>query len=250
MGRLFVVVGLLVAVAGATAGCSTSASKASLPVCSSGQPGHLIKTENGETYTTATAPCSSTTTTATTLPAAVPVGTSVALSYDEGMGLAASAHFTISRIWMNATPQFDVSGTSPPGTTFSSAVNRLLQDSHLPPGQQLMWVGVDLTMSNTGQTPIGLGETSGPGPPVIYFVVNGSGISTDTDIADLSSSGFEMGVSGCPFPFPSMGLLNPGVSVSGCVALAVPVGVEVSTVGFELQAVSGRPDQQVAQWSA
>ena len=123
-----------------------------------------------------------------------------------------------------------------------------IQDSHLSPRQQLMWVGIDLTMTNTGQSPIGLGETGGPGPPVIYFVATGSGISTN-DISELSGSGFEMGVPGCPFPFPSTGLLNPGVSISGCVALAVPVGVEVSAVGFDLQLVSGRPDQQVAQWA-
>ena len=108
--------------------------------------------------------------------------------------------------------------------------------------------GLELTMTNTGENPIGLGETGGPGPPVIYFVATGSGISTN-DIAELSGSGFEMGVPGCPFPFPSTGLLIPGVSISGCVALAVPVGVEVSAVGFDLQLVSGRPDQQVAQWA-
>ena len=169
-----------------------------------GSLGHLVKTETGEVYTTATAPCTPPSTTTTTLPTAVPMGTAVALSYSYGDGEGASGSFTISRIWMNATPQFDATGIVPPGTTFSSALSRLLQGSHLPPGQQLMWIGVDLTVTNTGQTSIGLGETGGPGPPAIYFVVNGRGptLADDTDSSDLSSaSGFEMGVPGCPSPF-------------------------------------------------
>lgn len=111
-------------------------------------------------------------------------------------------------------------------------------------------MGVDLSITNTGQSPIGLGGAGGQGAPVLYFVVNGRGPSlNETDSSDLLATGFEMGVPGCPFPFPPAGSLNPSASVRGCVALAMPVGVKVSTVGFDLQPAAGGPVQQIAQWT-
>jgi hypothetical protein len=84
---------------------------------------------------------------------------------------------------------------------------------------------------------------------VLYFVVNGPGSALGTDDSTLLESGFEVGVQGCPFPFPPLGQgsLRLNQSVSGCVALAVPVGTKVSTVGFELAPV-GAP-AHVVQWS-
>jgi hypothetical protein len=89
------------------------------------------------------------------------------------------------------------------------------------------------------------GVSGGPGSPVLYFVVNGIGPFSDSPYP--LETGFVMGVPGCPFPFASV--LKPGMTVSGCVALAVPVGVKVSTVGFDLQPTTGRPVEHVAQWA-
>ena len=242
--RTVIVVGLIVALGG-TAGCSTSPPRSSLPVCSGEIP--IVTAKDGTGGTTATAPCATTT---TTLPVAVPMGATVTLSFTSGVG--ASGRFTIHRIWMNATPQLETSGLAPGGMTFPQTVSQLLQASHLPPRQELRWAGVDLTITNTGQTPIGTGTAGGQGAPVLFFVVNGRGptLNNETGGADLSESGFATGVPGCPFPpFTPAGTLNPTASISGCVALAVPVGVKVSTVGFDLEAAGGGPVPQVAQWT-
>jgi len=114
-----------------------------------------------------------------------------------------------------------------------------------------MWMGVDLTITNTGQTTIRPGVAGGPGAPTIYFVVNGRGAFLNEKASPdfLPTTGYEMGLSGCPFPFSPGSALAPGASVSGCVAIAVPVGVKVLTVGFDLQPTTGGPVQQVAQWT-
>jgi hypothetical protein len=239
------VIGLLVTLVGTAAGCS--ASRSSLPVCTYGNPGHLVTTPTGQVYTTATAPCTPTTT-STTLPPPLALGTTTTLAYGSG-DATVQGQFTISRVWTNATPQYENPGASPVDTTLSQAVGRQLQASHLPPGLQLTWVGVDITVKNTGNQWIGLGA-SGRSAPVLYFIVNGhGGLSDISDIADLRLLWFEVGVPGCPYPFPAGRVLSPGVSVQGCVALAVPVGVNVSTVGFDLQAVSGVSVEHVAQWT-
>ena len=266
MGRLFVVIGLLVALT-ATASCSAAPTRSGAPApsslpttttttsttttpCETGQPGHLVTTPTGEAYTTATAPCTSTTTT-TTLPAPLALGTTTTLTYG-GVNGVVSGQFTVDRVWMNATPEYNAPKNVPTDvTTLSEAVHYLLLNSHLPLGQQLMWIGVDLAITNTGNGGVELGFASGPGADALYFVVNGSGPSLNaTDDSGLLESGFEMGVPGFVFPFASLsGSLNPGQSISGCVALAVPVGVKVSTVGFDLQPAAGGPVQHVAQWS-
>ena len=114
-----------------------------------------------------------------------------------------------------------------------------------------MWMGIDLTITNTGQSTIGLGVAGGPGAPALYFVVNGRGALLNEEARPdfLATTGYEMGLSGCPFPFPPATTLAPGTSFSGFVAIAVPVGVKVSTVGFDLQPATGGPVQQVAQWT-
>ena len=247
MGRLLVVAGLLVAVAGVTASCSTSASLASLPVCSSGQPGHLVKTPNGETYTTATGPCTPLSTTTTTLASPVALGTTVDLSYNFG-GSVTSGRFTVLRVWTGVSPQWVEQ--PPSNETPAQAVNRYTH------GQNVQWIGVDLAITDTSSPQalsdgtIAPGVGGGPGAPVFYFVVNGHGPFTADDnpnTAGLLQAGFAMGVPGCPFPFTS--LLHPNEKVNGCVALAVPAGVRVSTVGFDLQPAAGGPVQHVAQWS-
>lgn len=133
-------------------------------------------------------------------------------------------------------------------TTLSQAVSEFLQGSHLPPGLKLTWVGVDLAITNTGQQWIAPGGAGGTGAAVFYFVVNGHGpFRNDTPTSTLTQLALQVGVASCPFPLAS--LLNPGTTTSGCVALAVPVGVKVSTVGFDLQPVQGGPVQHVAQWN-
>jgi hypothetical protein len=82
---------------------------------------------------------------------------------------------------------------------------------------------------------------------VFYFVVNGHGpLVNETRTSDLARLGLQVGVPGCTYPLAS--LLNPGTTTSGSVALAVTVGVKVSTIGFDLQPVQGGPVQHVARW--
>jgi len=87
MRRTLVVIGLLVAVGGIAGGCSISTSasttKATLPVCSDGYAGPVTTTKNGTGHTTIPPPCTSTT---TTLPAALALGTPTELSYTGGSG--------------------------------------------------------------------------------------------------------------------------------------------------------------------
>jgi hypothetical protein len=250
--RRFFAVGMLIAAAGATAGCSTSASKKALSVCSY-NPGHLVTTPTGQVYTTATAPCTPMTTTTTTLPPPLALGTTAALSYSLGAASDSTTvrgEFTIHRLWTNATPVYIGTGIVPVKQTLSQAMDQLLHGTHFSPEQRLKWIGVDLTIQNTGSTLMGLVPGGGGlGAPAFFFVINGhGGLSDNSDISALSGSGYEVGVSGCPFPFPSSQALSPGESVSGCVALAVPAGVKVSTVGFDIQPVGLFP-RNIAQWT-
>ena len=135
-------------------------------------------------------------------------------------------------MWAGATPRFDV-----PGRTFAPGfLARIPKDVN--------WVGIDLSIVNTGHFDLSPGVADGPGAPVLYFVVNGQRAFS----GDLSELGFSVGIPGCPFPFAST--LLPGTSTSGCVAIRVPSALKVATVGFDLTAATGRAVNHVAQWCA
>ena len=197
-------IGLLVGVAGATSGCSASLQRSISPR-------------------------------ATILPAALPLGSTAVLSYPLGTEpdkQDASGRFVISRVWAGATPRFDV-----PGRTFAPGFL-----AHIP--KSVNWVGIDLTIVNTGHSDLSPGHADGPGAAVLYLVVNGQYHFS----GDLSELGFSVGIPGCPFPFSSA--LLSGTSTSGCVAIAVPSGLKVATVGFDLTVATGGAGNHVAQWRA
>jgi hypothetical protein len=175
-------------------------------------------------------------TTTTTLPPPLGLGTTTTLSSSSGSGIV-SVQVTINHVWTNATPQLEV-----PGYTLSQLVSGLLHFAKLPPGQPLTWIGVDVSIANTGQAGFVMPGTAVP-LPALTFVVNGDG-NGNTFLTDLA---FRVGVPGCPFPFTAQA--EPAVSVSGCVAFAVPAGVTVSTVGLALGLPeSGPPRTRVAYW--
>jgi hypothetical protein len=153
------------------------------------------------------------------------------------------------RVWLDATPRYADQGSAPSANS-AQAVTTLLEAAQLPANTQLAWVGVDLTIQNTGQSSIELGRAGGPGADSLWFVVNGRGPLLNANrSADLLESGWEFGVLGCGLSVPAGATLDPGGSIGGCVALAVPVGTAVASVGLDLQPVTGGPVQQVAQWA-
>jgi hypothetical protein len=240
MGRRFVVVGLFVALAGAATGCSTSASPEARPICSFGNPGHLIKTGSGDTSITATAPCTRAATTTTTLPVPVPLGTTVDLSYDYPEQTA--ARVTVYRVWSVLTPQLEVGFAAP---ALDQATHR----------KRVQWFGVDLAIANTSSPNAALGgrielaSPTGPGAPYLSFFVNGNGPGTPA-WSLLDDLVFIEGVPGCRFPFPAPLPIADGATVTGCVAVAVPAGVALSEVGFLLRPAAGSSPQRYAQWQA
>jgi hypothetical protein len=190
--------------------------------------------------TTSTAPPTSTTTTTIALAAPLALGTSTELSYTEGVGPEAqvvSGRFTITRVWLNATPVAAGSRTTLP--------ELLKQNLHGGP-TSLSWVGIDLAVTYTSAMPAALISPTGPGQPYLTFVVNGHGPLVNENAWSLLTLD-AVTVSGCPYPFRN-GLLTSGTS-SGCVAIPVPSGVKVLTVGFDLQPTEGGPVQHVAQWN-
>lgn len=248
--RALLCLALLIGVGGAGAGCSNakSKSKSPLPVCTYRSPGPVTTTKNGTGYTTLAPLCTPPT---TTLPAPLALGTTTSLSYrwGTGPGEVVSGQLTVSRVWLNPTPVVSDAALEALGKTVPQLVGHLLQDARLPPGQPVMWVGVEFAVQNTGrQQWIAFGGAGGPGAAVLYLVVNGRGAGiTGTKSPDFLGTGYEFGVPDCPSPW-SAGVLNPEASAIGCIALAVPQGVKVSTVGFNLEAVSGAAVPDVAQW--
>jgi hypothetical protein len=186
--------------------------------------------------------------TTTTLPSPLALGATTTLSFGGGQQIV-SGQFTVNRVWMSATPRYVADDSASTGwATLSGAVHYLLAHADLPSDERLTWVGVDLAIAITGNAAIELGSESGPTEAALYFVVNGGGSASATDDSVLLESGFVVGVAGCPFPFPPPSeSLNPGQSFSGCVALALPVGTKVSTVGLDVEPAAGAP-LQVAQW--
>ena len=182
-------------------------------------------------------------TTTTTLPKALALGTAAVLS-GGGPAWEVGVRFTVNRAWTNATPQLMPGGAIPAGTTLSQEVHQIF-----PKPISLIWVGVDLTVTNTGQRGPELVSGTGPGAPYLDVVVHGHG----SDLNELASSGlpnmaFIVGVSGCPFPFAKFQIPAPGASASGCVAIPVPADATVSAAGFTLSFATGGSVPSVALW--
>ncbi len=233
------VVGLLVLVIGATSGCSTTVhpSTAALPVCSS-DPGHYVGTGGAETYTTATAPCAPTTTTSTTIPAPMALGASATLTDASIPDEVRQITITISRIWTGVAPVSEAPGFD---------LGQALRFTHAPATVQ--WIGVDVAMANTGQEGIAFASASGPGAATLSVVVNGQGPGEGFQMSSiLPQIGFAMGVADCPYAFTDGLGLAAGSQASGCLAIPVPEGIDVASLGFDLAMASGGAAHHVAQW--
>jgi hypothetical protein len=235
--RRFVVMVLLVITVASTASCSMKTPHASpviLPLCGPEAP--------DATYSsTTTAPCAptSTTTTSTTLPAPMALG-SVATLTDPFPTPADRSQITVSvsRIWMGVIP---TPGT--PGFDLAHA----LRFVNAPASFQ--WVGVKLTMANTGQQVIGLVSASGPGAATLSIVVNGQRLGQgNQETSSLPQIGFEMGVAGCAYPFAGGAPSAPGSRGSGCLAVPIPEGLNVTSLGFDLTNATGGAAHYVALW--
>jgi hypothetical protein len=249
MRRLLVVIGMIVALM-ATAGCSTA------PVRSTSPPSSTPARSSAAARSTLPPATWSTTTTPPPRlpplpqPPPLPVGTTATLS--DGSDVVSDA-FTVHCIWTNVTPALEAGGPFPLGTTLPGLLRSLFTPLHLPTDADLAWVGLDFTVTNNGQTPIEGATATGPGVPVLTFIINDYGATANqgTD-SDFLITGFAVGLPDCPFPagFGIQGFLGSGHTWSGCVALAVPAGVTVTSVGFVLGPHLGTPAWKVAQWNA
>jgi hypothetical protein len=228
--RRFVVILLLATVATSIVGCSTEthwASTVVLPVC-------VPEGADATFSSTTTAPCTPTTTTSTPLPAPTALGASTILAEGTPPDVA-SSQITISRIWSGVTPE-----VGNPGFDLSSELRFLRAPTRLE------WIGIDIVMANIGQKQIEFASPTGSGIPYLSIVVNGHDPGFGSSV--FPQLGFAMGVAGCPYPFPtSRQGLAPGVKVGGCLAIPVPAGLRVSTVGFDLS-YPGGVIRNVAQW--
>ena len=253
--RPFMVIAIA-AVAASSAGCSTQTHRTSIPASLHGStvPLPICGPEAPDaTYSSTTnAPCTPTTTTSTstTLPAPLPLGTAATLSYKFGNSEypeSAGIHIAVNRVWVGAAPELPTDGTEiQPQATLAGAVGQLLTEAHLPPTQKVTWIGVELSDTTYGNFPLGLLGGGGPGVPYLTIVVNGSLGGSLASELDVSFA--EIGVAGCPFAWPRAFGSTPSSSSSGCFALAVPSGVSVSSVGFDLTLTTGGAEQHVAQW--
>jgi hypothetical protein len=227
------------------AGCSSSPVHSSLPVCTYRNPGPVTTTKNGSAYTTLAPLCKPPT---PVLRRPVALGTTVDLSYglppDPG---SASGRFTVYKVWDGVTPLLENLQLFSHGETPARELERFTN------GKTVQWIGIDLAITNTSspnslsEGVIGLGGAGGPNAPVLYFLVNGLGVLPS--VGTFVDSVFVVGVPGCPFVFPTNGFFTPGATIQGCAAVPVPVGVKVSTVGFDLQLVSGAAVEHVAKWT-
>jgi hypothetical protein len=226
--------------AGVERTASTVPKPAALPTCNA-DPLHEVHSPQGETWTTATAPCSPTTTTSTTLPPLLQLGTSATLSNPEAPE-PASVQITVNRIWTGAVPV---------AYAGSFTLDQVLK--HVDAPAKVEWIGVSLSMVNTGQIYIGFVGASGPGANSLFIMVNGYGpqLGSAADTLGFADVGFYVGVQGCPNEsLAGGGSIPSGQSASGCLAIPVPAGLAVSSVGFGLTAAIGNPEYHVAQWQS
>jgi len=248
--RMLVVVAMLVGLV-PLAGCSSpTPRKLTVALCPGGKlPVTRTTVVNGTWGPTVPAPCSTTTTT-TTLPSPLPLGTSATLSFDSGTGATAGARVVVDRIWTDATPQLSPASAQalPAGWTMADAENRLLAGTGLS-AAQVTWMGVELSVATTGSAGIEPSCGGRTGPPCLAFVAHGTGAGAAA-LTELVGTGWVFGVPGCPYPWSTEDEMAPGTSVSGCVAIAVPVDTTVDAVGMDLTTGSGFAPHDVALWQA
>ena len=122
-----------------------------------------------------------------------------------------------------------------------------LRAVHAP--ERFQWLGVELTLANTGQQGIELVSASGPGAITLSIVVDGQrlgqGIQESTSLPQI---GFEMGVADCSYPLANGGSIAAGYRGTGCLAVPVPEGLDVSSLGFDLTNATGGAAHYVALW--
>ncbi len=83
--------------------------------------------------------------------------------------------------------------------------------------------------------------------PYVDIVINGQ-VPLIQTYSGLAQLGFYAGLAGCPNPLPS-GDIDADASVSGCLAIPVPAGLNISSIGFDLSNESGGAGNDVALWS-
>ena len=245
MRRLGVAALLVMAVLGAS--CTTQvhhASTVALPRCGPEAP--------DATYSsTTTSPCipTSTTTTTTTLPAPLALGSAATLSIPSGSPTDPRlvVRISVDRAWPGATPVLAPDGIQAlPESTLVGFMNMLLARAGLPAAQPITWIGVKATITTSGARPIAVMSPGGPGNAYLDLALNGSSESSPASVLALSALG--VGIVDCPFLWRTSFGAVPSSSVSGCFAVAVPAGTELSTFGFDLTSASGGAPHAVARW--
>ena len=166
------------------------------------------------------------------------LGTSASLTVPSSPG-PSRVTISVSRIWTGATPIFD---PGPPG-----GLAHALQFVHAP--TRLEWLGVSFSIVNAGPQDVGV-ISNGRYQPYLQLVVSGKGTRTTIQADDgVAQLGFYASVAGCPNPFPAvMDALAVGATVDGCLAVPVPYGSDISTIGFVLGNESGGFPTSVALW--
>ena len=244
MHRIVAVV-LVAVLAGSVTGCSSHTTGSSATASNRGAPTFRVRcgpeVPDATYSSTTTAPCipTTTTTTTSTLPAPVAPGARAQLEVPSTPG-AAQVTITVSRIWTGVTPTFT---TGPPG-----GLAHALQFVHAP--ADLQWIGLAVTMTNTGPQEISM-ISNGRYQPYLGLVVRGPGTSPTTKTyPDLAQLGFYAGVTGCPPLFPGGEInLAPGSTAVGCLAVPIPSGTTLASIGFSLGNEGVGNATSVALWT-
>ena len=185
---------------------------------------------------TPTGACTLLTTSATTLPPPLALGTMATLT-EGSPPQVASVQIKISRIWQVANPVPGIPGFN---------LNQELLLLHAP--TNLDWIGVRMLLANVGQEQIEFASPTGPSSPYLGIVVNGK--EPGFNGSAFPQLGFAMAVAGCPYPFPNLSVgAAPGSTTHGCIAIPVPAGLKVTKIGFDLT-YAGMLSRHVARWQA
>jgi PASTA domain len=133
----------------------------------------------------------------------LPLGTTATLSSHT---VPASLAIAVTRVFNSGPPTAPLSTSSPPFGPTSAA----------------KWIGVQISLSNTGHQIVGL--QGGPAQNIDLIV---NGYPAGNIWGSLATS-----VDGCPgIRYPP---LNPGASTKGCIAVPIPTRTTLKTLGFGL----------------